>query len=106
MGFLVLFVLFKWKWALYTSLGVGIVALASSYISDKIEWGWNKLAEILGNIVPSILLSVVFFVFLMPISFLARLFKKDSLMLSRKHSTFFIDTQNRQMDKQSFEKTW
>jgi uncharacterized membrane protein len=106
MGFLLVFLAFKVKWALYTSLGVGGVAIASSYMSQKIEWGWNKLSGILGYIVPNILLSIVFFVFLMPISWLARLFNKDNLMLSKKYNTYFIDTSKRVMDKKSFEKTW
>ena len=106
MGFLVIFLVSKGKWALYTSLGVGVVSLASSYISQKIEWGWTKLSELLGMIVPNILLSVIFFFFLFPISLIARLSRKDSLMLSKKYNSYFVDTENRQMDKKSFEKTW
>lgn len=106
MGFLVIFLATKGKWALYTSLGVGVVALASSYMSQKIEWGWNKLAEVLGYIVPSILLSIVFFVFLLPISLLSKIFKKDTLMLSKKYKTYFIDTSTRVVTKKSFENTW
>src|SRR5262245_14941791 len=106
MGFLVIFLMFKVKWALYTSLGVGAISLASSYISQKIEWGWMKLSELLGYVVPNILLSVVFFIFLYPISLISRLSRKDSLMLSKKYNSYFIDTNNKEMDKQSFEKTW
>ncbi|MDP4262083.1 MAG: hypothetical protein Q8941_06080 [Bacteroidota bacterium] len=104
MGFLVLSL--KWKWALYASLGIGVLSISSTMISQKIEWGWNKLAEILGYIVPSILLSIVFFVFLFPISLLARLSRKDNLMLSKKYKSYFLDTDKRVMDKKSFEKTW
>ena len=106
MGFLVIFLLFKGKWALYTSLGVGAISLASSYISQKIEWGWMKLSELLGYVVPNILLSVVFFLFLYPISLISRLSRKDSLMLSKKYNSYFIDMNNKEMDKKSFEKTW
>jgi len=106
MGFLVLFLLFKWKWALYTSLGVGVVSLASSFMSRKIEWVWMKLSEILGYIVPNILLTLIFFLFLFPISLLAKLFNKDNLMLSKKYKSYFIDTSDREMDVKSFEKTW
>lgn len=106
MGFLVIYLVFQVKWALYVSLGVGILSLLSSFISQKIEWGWFKLSKILGYIVPNILLSAIFFLFLFPIAVLSRLFgKKDPLMLSDKYKTYFIDI-NAQMDKKSFEKTW
>ena len=105
MGFLVVYLTSHWKWAIYTSLGVGILAIASSFLSQKIEWLWKKLSLVLGYIVPNILLSIVFFLFLLPLSLISKLFNKDVLMLSKKHKTYFIDV-NKEMDKKSFEKTW
>jgi hypothetical protein len=106
MGFLVIFLVFHVKWALYVSLGVGVLAIASSFISQKIEWGWNMLSKVLGYIVPNILLSAIFFLFLFPIALLSKLFaKKDPLMLSPKYDSYFVDM-NTQMDKKAFEKTW
>jgi len=106
MGFLVIYLALHVKWALYVSLGVGVLSIASTFISQKIEWGWNKLSKILGYIVPNILLSAIFFLFLFPIALISRLFaKKDPLMLSGKYDSYFIDM-NTQMDKKAFEKTW
>lgn len=105
MGFLVLFLAFEWKWALYTSLAIGVLAIASSFLSRQIEWAWMKLALVLGYIVPNILLSIVFFIFLLPIALLSRIGGKDPLMLSGKYKSYFIDI-NKQMDKKAFEKTW
>lgn len=105
MGFLLIYLAFHGKWALYTSLGVGVVAIASGWASQKIAWAWDKLSLLLGYIVPNILLSIIFFIFLFPISLISRLFKKDPLMLSASHKTYFIDI-NKAMDKSSFEKTW
>jgi hypothetical protein len=104
-GFLLLYIIFSWKWALYTSLGVGIISIASSYISQKIEWLWFKLSKILGYIIPNILLSIVFYVFLFPISLLSKIFNKDPLMLSGKYKSYFIDI-HKKTDKKSFEKIW
>jgi hypothetical protein len=105
MGFLILHLVFLWQWAVYVSLVVGITGIASSLISEKIEWGWMKLAKIMGYIIPNILLSIVFFFFLFPISLLSKLFSKDPLMLSPKYKTCFIDI-NKEIDKKSFEKIW
>ena len=105
MGFLILYLVFSWQWAVIVSIIVGVVGIISSYLSKKIELGWMKLAKFMGYIIPNILLSVVFFLFLFPISLLSKLFRKDPLMLSKKHKTYYIDI-NREIDKKSFEKTW
>ena len=106
MGFLVIFLVFGWKWAGLVSLGVGVIGIASDYLSQKIEWAWMKLSKLLGYIVPNILLSGIFFLFLFPIAVISRLFgKKDPLMISGKYNTYFIEV-NSHMDKKSFEKTW
>lgn len=105
MGFLVLHLIFAWQWAVIVSLIVGIVGIVSTFLSKKIEWGWTKLAQFMGYIISNILLSIVFYLFLFPISLLSKLFSKDPLMLSKEYSTYFIDI-NKEMDKKSFEKIW
>lgn len=105
MGFLVLHLIFSWKWAVILSLVIGVAGILSPFLSEKIEWGWMKLANVLGYIIPNILLSIVFYLFLFPISLLSRIFNKDQLMLSKKYDTYFIDI-NKEMDKKCFEKIW
>jgi len=105
MGFLVLYIIFSWQWAVILSLIVGVIGIISSFLSKKIEWGWMKLAQLLGYIIPNLLLGIVFYLFLFPISLLSKLFTKDPLMLSRNYSSYFVDV-NKEMDKKSFEKVW
>jgi hypothetical protein len=105
MGFLTLHLAFSWQWAAVVSLIVGLIGLVSSYLSNKIEWAWMKFAQLLGYIVPNILLSILFFLFLTPISILFRLFNKDVLMLSNEYDSYFIDI-NKEIDKKDFEKVW
>jgi hypothetical protein len=105
MGFLALYLVFTWQWAVIVSLIVGITGIISAYLSKKIEWAWMKLGQVLSYIIPNILLGLVFFLFLFPISLLYRLFSKDPLMLSKKYTSYFVDI-NRVMDKKDFEKIW
>jgi hypothetical protein len=105
MGFLMLYLVFAWKWPIYVSLIVGAIGIVSSYLSKKIEWIWMQISKVMEYIVPNLLLSIVFFLILFPISLLFKLFNKDSLMLSDKYKTYFVDI-NKEMDKKSFEKTW
>ena len=44
---------------------------------------WFGLSNLLGTIVSKILLSVVFFIIVLPIALLRRLFGKDSLLLKK-----------------------
>jgi hypothetical protein len=105
MGFLVLHLIFFWQWAAVVALMVGVVGIVSTFLSKKIEWGWMKLSKFMGYIISNILLSIVFFLFLFPISLLSKMFSKDPLMLSREYSTYFIDI-TKEMNKESFEKIW
>jgi len=105
MGFLVLYIVFDWNWAIYISLVVGISGAISIFLANKIEWIWMKLAKILGYIVPNILLSAIFFLFLFPISLMSKLVTKDPLKVSNKYKSHFSDIE-RSIDKASFEKTW
>jgi hypothetical protein len=105
MGFLFLYLVFSWKWAVIVSFAVGIVGIASPFLSRKIEWAWMKLANLMGYVVPNILLTLAFFLFLYPLSLLSKLFSNDPLMLSDKYKTFFIDI-DKEITKESFEKIW
>jgi hypothetical protein len=105
MGFLVIYLVFSWDWAVWVSLGAGITGIVSLWLSQKVEWLWMKLAKVLSFIVPNILLSLVFFLILFPLALLSRLFNKDPLMLSPKYKSYFIEI-NREMEKSSFGKTW
>jgi ABC-type Fe3+ transport system permease subunit len=104
-GFLILHLAFSLYWAGIVALIVGITGIVSSYLSAKINWAWMKLSQFLSYIIPNIVLSIVFFLFLYPISLLSKLFNKDQLMLSKKYDSYFIDV-NKEMDKKSFEKMW
>ena len=105
MGFLALFLYSSWKWAAIVSLITGVTGIVSPFLRMKIEWAWLKLAKLLSFVVPNILLGLLFYLVLFPISLLSKIFRKDPLMLSNKHQTYFIDI-NKEFDKSSFEKIW
>jgi hypothetical protein len=105
-GFLVLYLLFHLKWALTVSLIIGLTGILSDYLSKKVVFVWLKLSWILSLIVPNIILTVVFFLFLFPIAILSRIFgQKDTLKLRHTSGSLFKDY-NKQFDKASFERPW
>jgi hypothetical protein len=76
-GFLALYLLWQWQWALYTSFGVGIISILSPFLAKKIIAGWELLALGLSYIMPNILLTIIYFLLLTPLALLARAFRKN-----------------------------
>lgn len=105
-GFLLIYIATRMKWALTTAFLVGLAGIASNYLAEKIEWVWMKLTLVLSKIVPNILLGAIFYLFLFPIALISRLFgKKDPLMLKNSGPTVFRE-HNKQYTPASFENPW
>jgi hypothetical protein len=105
-GMVVVYVITRMNWALIAALAVGIGGLMSGFLAEKIDWLWMKLTHVLSLIVPNILLSAVFYVFLTPIAILSRIFgKSNPLDLKNTAPSLFKDHSGK-MDKASFEKPW
>lgn len=104
-GFLFLYFIFSFHWAIIVAAMIGSFGILSSFISYKIEWFWLKLAQFLSLIFSNILLTAVYYFILFPISLVSRFFSKDPLMLSRKYKSYFVDREKK-LRKEDFEKTW
>ncbi|MCF8258640.1 MAG: hypothetical protein K9J06_13880 [Flavobacteriales bacterium] len=105
-GLLVVHLATGWKWPMTAALVIGILGMFSDYLAVRIDFLWMKLAYVLSLIVPNILLSAIFFLFLFPVAVLSRIFgKKNALFLRNPMGSTYI-TNNTVFDKASFEKTW
>jgi hypothetical protein len=89
------------------SIILAIVFLTLSFFKPKLlrplNLTWIKLGEILGKIIAPIVMALVFFVILTPMSFLVRALGKDLLRLKfSKNNTYWIKRQTNvtTMDKQ------
>lgn len=88
------------------AVAVGLIGVFSRFLSEQIDWVWTKLAWILSLIVPNIILTIIFYLFLFPIALLSRVFgKKDPLMLKNQPTSVFRDVE-KEFDKVSFERTF
>lgn len=105
-GLIVVYLITKKKWVLSVSFVVGLIGILSDFLSQKIDFVWMKISWLLSLIVPNIVLSLIFYLLLFPISLLAKLFgEKDTLRLKNNSKTNFIDFKG-SFDKSSFERTW
>ena len=103
-GLIGLYFLFKIDILLPIALGIAIISIISSYIAEKIVWAWDKIALILGTINSKILLTVIFYLFLVPIALFSRIFKKkDELMLKKKNKGSYYKERNYTYTKDDLE---
>ena len=101
-GIVLIFLLTEIKLFLIISFSFGLIGMVSTFLSRIIEKIWFKIAEILGYIVPNIILSVIFYMFLFPISLISKLFGKvDYLKLKNKETSTYINL-SKKFNKDSF----
>ena len=69
-----------------------ILGLLNSKLLSPLNKSWIKLGEILGNIIAPIVMALVYFVILTPISIIVRVFGKDLLGLKflKEKETYWI----------------
>jgi hypothetical protein len=105
MGFVLIGFFTKANWPYYLSFSIGSISLISDRIALFIVNIWFGLAKILGFINSRILLTIIYYFFLVPLSLISRLSKSRTLDLKKDQMSYFI-TRNHQYVKSDFEKPW
>lgn len=105
-GLLAIALIFNIQWLLFISVSIGAVSIFFPAVAQAIEWGWFKIAIALGWLNSRILLSVIYFVFLLPLAWISRLFTKDPLMLKNRKATTLFLTRNHRYTKKDLENIW
>ncbi|MDD5528933.1 MAG: hypothetical protein PHX21_02765 [bacterium] len=105
-GLIVIYSFTHIKSLLIIALLLNIIGLCSNFLAGKINWLWFKIAELLGFITSKVLLSIVFFVFLLPISLLYRLFNRNSTMQLKKTRKTYYFTRNHKYTPKDLENVW
>lgn len=91
---------------LYVAVMLSLMGAFSLLITKWIDFGWMKLAWLLGAIVPRIILSVIFYVLLTPIALLSRIFGDQDPLWLKKRTDSFFKVRVGEIEKSSFEKPW
>jgi hypothetical protein len=106
-GLLGLFLWLKNPWLLRSAFVVGVLGALSPWAAEKIHKGWTLLAQALGWVNGRILLSIVFFVFLTPIAWLARKAKAMDLQLIKKTGEgSYYSERDHQFQADDLKNTW
>ncbi len=105
---IILYLLFSQKYWLFIGLGLGLLTLLFRSTAHGLDYLWLQISKVLNFVVTKVLLSVVFFLILVPIALIYRLFGKDSLQkkkLDGVDTSYFV-TRDQHFSPQDFEKTW
>ncbi len=90
-------------WALALSFIFLFVAFLKKELLKPLNIAWIKLGEILGKIIAPLVMALIFFFILTPLSFIIRIFGKDLLKLKlSKDNSYWIKREKNitTMDKQ------
>jgi hypothetical protein len=101
-GFVLIFLLTEIKLFLMISFSLGLIGMVSTFISRIVEKIWFKISEILGYIVPNIILSLIFYIFLFPISLVSKLFGKVDYLKLKNKETSTYNNLSKKFNKESF----
>ena len=105
-GFIIIYLVSDYKWALWVSACIGTLGLISSFLRRKIEWVWFKLAWLLSLIGPNIILTIVFYLILSPIALLRRAVSKTQRFKLKNTDTTFFQSIHKTFDTKSFTNPW
>ncbi|HLJ26267.1 MAG TPA: SxtJ family membrane protein [Candidatus Angelobacter sp.] len=97
-----------WNWIAYggclmAGSAFGLFALTNPRILGPLNKAWFYLGKWLGKITSPIVMGIIFFVILTPVSILTRLFGRDELRLKRRAiNSYWIDRASPDVTAQSF----
>ena len=105
-GLLFLNIFFENKTLLYVTISISGLSIFWLKFSILIERYWFKIAYLLSQIVPNILLTLIFFFLLTPLSILSKIFGSKTNFKSINNDSTVYKLINKSFDKKSFERTW
>ena len=106
LGFIIIYFFSENSLFITIALIVGSLGLISEKSNLSIEKCWFLLAKILGYIVPNIILGLIFYLILTPISLIYLLFNKDGKIQSKTKKPSQFITVNKNFKPSSFENPW
>jgi hypothetical protein len=105
LALIVFYKIYKLEYLLLIALVIGVIGLFIPPLAQKIHWAWMKLAEVLGFIMSKLLLTLIFFIVLLPFSYFSDLRKNNQLKRKLKRDSHFV-TRNFMYNPESMENMW
>jgi Saxitoxin biosynthesis operon protein SxtJ len=106
-GLLVFYAINHNKYLLYGAVGVSVLTVLLPTVAEYISRGWYALAKALGYVNSKVLLTVVFFGFLLPFGLIFQFLNRRALSLrtGRADKSLFV-ARNHRYEARDFDTTW
>lgn len=105
-GFATLYFIFDSVWLLYIAVGIGLISLIIPPAGRALVWGYLKIGHAMGWVNSRILLSAVYFLFLLPISLIFKVNTKNPLQLKNKGEDSLWRERNHQYEAKDLDNIW
>jgi hypothetical protein len=105
LALIVFYKIYKYESLLLIALIIGVIGLFIPSLAQKIHWAWMKFAEFLGFVMSKIILTLIFFIVLLPFSYFSDLRKNNQLKRKSKKDSHFV-TRNFMYNPESMENMW
>ncbi len=96
----------KNNYLLIAAIALAFIGAFIPYFARKIDWLWMKLATIMGTVMSKILLTIVFIFFLLPLSLLSKLFRKNNGIIFNKQADSYFTNRDFTYTKESIKNVW
>lgn len=105
LALVVLYWLLGKRYLLSIALLLGAIGIFVPFLAGKIHWAWMKLGHFMGYITGKIILSIIFFCMLYPLSLVSKLFRKNTLKTKPGSNSYFKE-RNFVYTKDTMENIW
>lgn len=98
----------QYNWLIVIAIVLGLTGAFSKTITAKIAWLWMKVGEAMGFVMSKVILSLIFFGFLLPVALLMRFFSRgnDSLQLKKKATGSYYTERHHTYQPNDLENVW
>ena len=103
---LIVYLFTGWQWAVLTGVLLGIAGVFSRTVSLLTHSGWMQVAYLLSLIIPKVLLALIFYLVLLPVALLSRVFRKESSLKLENHPGSMFRDLDKTFKKEDFKKPW
>lgn len=90
LGLSIMHLIFRHEWMLIAAITIGVLGISSARLANLIHAGWYLIAEKMGRISNTILLSMIYFIVLIPFAMLSQLFRKDMMHIKSNKKFGFV----------------
>lgn len=100
------FIFLKNRVWIYLALAMSVLSVLSPLATAWVHRVWNFLAEILGRISGTMILSIVFIFILIPTAILKKWFGKKDMILKQDNISSTFQNRNHEYTRQDFNNPW